>query len=225
MVKAYNHYVKVHGLSWEKPRYKWEQQKPKIPTSQALDTIIERASKQYAVIFKALRETGVMPYELSQVCLRDIDFDKSILNVRGFKGHASRSFKLKAETVGLLKWYLQKYGKFPRSEWICRAWRRLRDKVAGELNEPSLKTIRLYDLRHFYGSMLYHRTKDILFTKQQMGHKKIETTLLYAQLLDLDSEDYHAATAKTVEEACKLVESGFQYVCEFEGIKLFRKPK
>jgi integrase len=225
LVKAYNHYVQVNGLSWEKPHYKWQQQKPKIPTNEALDTIIERASRKYQAIFKLLRETGAMPYELSQVTLKDVDLDSSILNVRGFKGHASRSFKLKAETLGLLKWYLQKYQSFPKSEWISRAWRRLRDKVSLELQDPALKTIRLYDLRHFYGTMLYHRTKDILFTKQQMGHKKIETTLLYAQLLDLDSEDYHSATAKTVEEACKLIESGFQYVCEFEGVKLFRKPK
>jgi len=225
LVKAYNHYVHVCGLSWEKPRYKWEQQKPKIPTMEALNTIIEKASKKYVVIFRTLREIGVMPYELSQVALRNIDFDRGIINVRGFKRHASRSFKLKAETVGSLKWFFTKYAKFPESEWICRAWRRVRDKVAAELNDPSLKTIRLYDLRHFYGTMLYHRTRDILFTKQQMGHKKIETTLLYAQLIEFGDEGYHSAAARTVEEASKLIESGFQYVCEVEGVKLFRKPK
>jgi hypothetical protein len=33
------------------------------------------------------------------------------------------------------------------------------------------------------------------------------------------------ATASTVEEASKLVEAGFEYVCDVEGFKLFRKPK
>src|SRR3972149_7294136 len=85
LVKAYNHYVQMNGLSWEKPKYKWEQQKPKIPTMEALNTIIERASKKYSVIFKTLREIGVMPYELSQVAVRNIDFEKGTVNVRGFK--------------------------------------------------------------------------------------------------------------------------------------------
>jgi hypothetical protein len=31
--------------------------------------------------------------------------------------------------------------------------------------------------------------------------------------------------AWTIDEACKLVESGFQYVYDFENAKIFRKPK
>ena len=31
--------------------------------------------------------------------------------------------------------------------------------------------------------------------------------------------------AKSVSEACKSIESGFKYVTEIEGAKLFRKPK
>jgi len=40
------------------------------------------------------------------------------------------------------------------------------------------------------------------------------------------SDEYCSATAKTVEEACKLVETGFEeYVCVFNGVKIFRKRK
>ena len=53
---------------------------------------------------------------------------------------------------------------------------------------------------------MYPGTKDILFTKQQMGHGKIETTLQYAQLLEVNCEDYYSAVAKTVKEACQLTE-------------------
>jgi hypothetical protein len=30
---------------------------------------------------------------------------------------------------------------------------------------------------------------------------------------------------QTIEEACKLVEAGFEYITEMEGVKLFRKRK
>jgi hypothetical protein len=34
-----------------------------------------------------------------------------------------------------------------------------------------------------------------------------------------------ATVAHSEEEACKLVESGFDYVCDFNGNKIFRKLK
>jgi hypothetical protein len=40
-------------------------------------------------------------------------------------------------------------------------WSRLKVIVAKKLSEPQLAQIRLYDLRHFAGSMTYHKTKDM----------------------------------------------------------------
>jgi integrase len=223
LVKAYQWYVKVYGLDWEKPKYHWEQQKPKIPTTETLISIIDRASQKYQVIFTALMETDISPMELSKILARDIDTEQNLLNVRGFKGHASRTFKLKPKTMASLIWFFKKYNSFPRADRISKAWQRLRNEVATE--NPNVKKIRLYDLRHFYGTMLYHKTRDILYTKMMMGHKKIETTLLYAQLIDFGSDEYNCKVAKSLEEASKLIEAGFDYVTELDGVKLFRKRK
>jgi hypothetical protein len=73
--------------------------------------------------------------------------------------------------------------------------------------------------------MLYYKTKDILYVKQQMGHSKIETTLIYTQLVNFKEDEYHSAIAKNVQEAQKLIESGFEYVTTFNDIMLFRKRK
>ncbi|MCJ7422692.1 hypothetical protein MUP01_00265 [Candidatus Bathyarchaeota archaeon] len=98
-VKSYSAYVQLNGLCWKKPTYRWERKIPKIPTTEALNKIISRASKKYAVIFRLLMETGVMPHELANVSLRDIDLERRVLCVQGFKGHASRTFKIKGETL------------------------------------------------------------------------------------------------------------------------------
>jgi hypothetical protein len=37
--------------------------------------------------------------------------------------------------------------------------------------------------------------------------------------------DYTCKTAKTLEEATLLIEDGFEYVTEMDGVKLFRKRK
>jgi hypothetical protein len=52
-----------------------------------------------------------------------------------------------------------------------------------------------------------------------------QTALFYLQCMDFGSEEYHCAIAKTVNEATKLIEQGFDFVCDVDGIKLFRKRK
>ena len=228
-VKSYNAYVQLNGLCWKKPTYRWERKIPKIPTTEALNKIISRASKKYAVIFRVLMETGVMPHELANVSLRDVDLERGVLCVQGFKGHASRTFKIKSETLAMLKEYLANYGSrekpFPESVWMGKMWIKFRNSLADKLKDPSIRQIRLYDLRHYFGTMTYHRTKDILYVKQQMGHKKLETVMLYAQLVDFEDDEFYSATAKTIDEAKALIEQGFEYVTEIDGIKLFRKRK
>ncbi len=61
--------------------------------------------------------------------------------------------------------------------------------------------------------------------KQKLGWKKLETALFYLQRMDLGSQEYHSATANSVSEATKLVEQGFDYVTDVDGVKLFRKRK
>ncbi len=60
-----------------------------------------------------------------------------------------------------------------------------------------------------------------------LGHKNITNTLRYTQLIQMDDDEFITKVAKTVEEACKLVEAGYEYVTEFQdqGVKIFRKRK
>jgi pentose-5-phosphate-3-epimerase len=73
--------------------------------------------------------------------------------------------------------------------------------------------------------MEYHRTKDILHVMQLLGHKSIKNTLVYTHLVDFGGDDFICKVAKNVDEAKALVESGFDYVTEVDGMKLFRKRK
>jgi len=60
---------------------------------------------------------------------------------------------------------------------------------------------------------------------KMLGHRDIKTTLIYTQLIQFESDEFHSSTAKTVEEAEQLVETGFEYVCTYNDIMLFRKRK
>jgi hypothetical protein len=75
--------------------------------------------------------------------------------------------------------------------------------------------------------MEYAKTKNILHVRNLLGHKSVQSTELYTQLIDFRDDEYHSAVARTVEEAQKLVETGFEYVTgEYsDGGKIFRKRK
>ncbi len=96
-----------------------------------------------------------------------------------------RMLKLKEETHALLTNYVKKraFGIneriFPSGAVISNTYERLKASIAKKLNDPELKKIRLYDLRHYFATMLYYRTKDILLVKEKLGHKNINNTLIY----------------------------------------------
>ena len=40
-----------------------------------------------------------------------------------------------------------------------------------------------------------------------------------------EDDEFYSATANSVSEAAKLIEQGFDYVCDIDAVKLFRKRK
>jgi hypothetical protein len=75
--------------------------------------------------------------------------------------------------------------------------------------------------------MEYHKIKDILHVMRILGHKNITNTLRYTQLIQTEDDEFISRVAKTFEDACKLIETGYEYVAEFQdqGAKIFRKRK
>lgn len=228
---AYDEYVKANGLSWKITIYRTHHRLPKIPTTEQVNVIIaETRCLRKALAFSIIRDTGIRPIELHKLTLKHIDLEKGILYPSSAKMGEGRSLKVKSKTLAMLKRYVGTNDFnvsetiFPKPTKMKANFIRARNRLAKKLNDPSIKTVRLYDLRHYFATMLYHKTKDILYVKKMMGHKTLKATLIYTQLVDFRDE-FHCRTAKTVEEASKLVEAGFEYVTEMGGVKLFRKRK
>ena len=226
---AYDIYCKTNAIAWSKPRYKWERKIPLIPTTANIDKIISASTPKFATIFTILKETGLEGCELASTTRQYIDSENGVINAQGCKGHNSRSIKLKAKTAEMLRRYLAIHNgekPFPSSKTISNIWQRTRDKLAQALNDPQLKQIPLRNLRHYHATHLYDKTKDILLVKQRLGHKKIETTMFYTQLIHFnDEEEYTVRVAQTIEEDKELIENGFQYVTERESMKIYKKRK
>lgn len=77
--------------------------------------------------------------------------------------------------------------------------------------------------------MLYHKTRDPLYVMQFLGHKKLDTTLLYIQieqaLYQEPADDFTVKVASTAQEIKALLEVGFEYICQRENLVFLRKRK
>jgi len=228
---AYTHYVKEYGLSWEKPIYKRAHRLPNAPTTEQVNKIIAHAGRKNSMIFSILRDTGLRPIELHRLPLKNIDLNKGVIYPETAKSGMARALKLKKSSLAMLKEYVAKRDlnlngrMFPTTTVMTHVFMRIRDRLARKLHEPELKRFGLYDLRHYFATMLYHKTKDFLYVKQQLGHRRLENTLVYTHLIDFKDEEYIVRVAKTVKEVCQLIEAGFEYVTDMEDVKLLRKRK
>ena len=102
-----------------------------------------------------------------------------------------------------------------------------RKKIAAKLQNPRINRITFHTLRHWRASVEYHRTKDLAHVKEMLGHRSIQSTMVYTYLMDNhEVDEYISRVTRSVEGVRRLVEVGFEYITEFEdGLKLFRKPK
>jgi len=230
LVSAYARYVKFHGLFWVKPLYRRIERHPNIPTSLQIETLINFASRNYRPIL-VLAKYGLRPIEISMVRRKDIDLERRLIHVRTAKKGKARTVKLKPSDINLVAIYLsmKQYKNedlvFPHNRAITDNYIKIKKHLVEKNRDPSYLAIRLYDFRHYFATMLYHKTKDILYVKEQLGHRRIENTLIYTHLVDFESDEWICKVAGDISTATDLIEQGFEYVCEIEDAKLFRKRK
>ena len=231
---AYSQYCKANGIPWDRPKLQTEVYPVKVPTEENIDKIISSASLKFAVTFH-ISKHGLRPDEISKITLRDIDLSTGKISVRTSKLGLERTINLRRETADLLRDYVNRYQisqindkLFSKAKSIREAWTLYRKKAYQKFKEPELLKIRLYDLRHWYGTTQYITTRDIFHVKYLMGHRNIESTLHYMHIakgLVNYSDDYTVKVASNLIEFTSLLESGFEYVSDYGDAKVLKKRK
>jgi integrase len=230
LIDIYAHYAKLNNIQWTKPIYQREERITRIPKEEQINKIISHSTLRYATAYSIIRDCGLRPVELGNLKVKDIDLDTGEIYPITAKHGAGRILKLRGSTLSMVKEYITKNSLCPmdtlwNSKRVKENWSKQKSIVSEYLGEPELKQIRLYDLRHYAGSMCYYKTKDIIYTMRFLGHKNIKNTLRYVHLVNFDKEEYLVKATGDICEAKILIEQGFEYVTELDGIKLFRKRK
>jgi integrase len=225
---AYRHLVKMEGLSWEEPKYYGENKLPFIPYEKEVDSLITSLSPTLATLTRTLKETGTRIGEALQIQMRDVDVERKTITINAVeKNSLPRSVRVSEELIAMIKRYGGQQKVFRgNSETYRSRFSKLRRRISEKVQNPRLDYINFHTFRHFFATKLYSQTKDILFVKEQLGHKNIQNTLIYTHLIKFDdNEAFTVKIASTIDEFTQLLESGFEYISDYEGKKVLRKRK
>lgn len=78
--------------------------------------------------------------------------------------------------------------------------------------------------------MEYHKINDPHHVKQVLGHRRIDSTILYVNIEkavfnDAAIDGFHFKVAQKPEEIKSLLETGFEYILQKDRLAYFRRRK
>ena len=226
---AYDLFVKCYGIKWTRPIYKATRKLPFIPVEREIDDLIAACNKHIALFLQIGKETGARAGEIFTLEWVDINHETSTISITPEKGSNPRNLRYSIRLDNMLnqipKTDSKIFAHYKNLNTLRRTFQRQRKKAANKLGNPRLLRITFHTLRHWKGTTEYHKTKDILHVMKLLGHRNIKNTLLYTQLMDTKEDDYICKTAETTKDIAQLIEDGFEYICEQENLKFFRKRK
>lgn len=232
-VEAYTTFLEMEGRAWNPPKYKRPQNLAFIPTETEIDQLIAAAGKITGAFLQGLKDTGVDPGELARARWVDVDKETRTLKINfPVKGHNARILRISDEFLNRIMSF-QKTSEtiFNRKRMCANFWAQ-RKRIARKLQNPRITEIHFTTFRHWKGTTEYHRTKDIIYVQKLLGHKSLQSTMVYIDYEKAcfgtpDNEKFYSKVATNVGEAAELIEDGWEYVTgEYaDGGKIFRKRR
>jgi len=232
-INAYSLFLKVNGTHWEKPKCKVARKLPFIPAEQELDALIAGCGNKTATFLQLLKETAMRSGEAKRLLWTDFDPERRLITLNfPEKGGNPRIWRVSGKLTGMLnampRKSLKVFGDGPINS-MKTTFLKARKRIANKLQNPRLLQISFHTFRHWRATMYYHETKNPLLVKELLGHQKLDTTLLYIQIeqaMYTEADDKFTVMAvNKPEEIKKLLEVGFEYVCQKDDLTFLRKRK
>ena len=148
---------------------------------------------KHKILLGLLYGCGLRCFEVRNVRLRDLDFDRKLLHVVQGKGRKDRYLPLSEHLIRGIKTYIEaekpkdwlfngkpeadRSGGDFDSRYSQRGVQWAVKQSAGNAGIP--KDVHVHTLRHTFATHLLEDGLDIMTVKDLMGHGRIQTTMLY----------------------------------------------
>jgi len=149
---------------------------------------------KHRLVLALLYGCGLRRFELANIKLQDVDFDRKMLHVREGKGRKDRYVPLGENLTRGIKTYLEAEKPYiwlfngksntGQLQQFTGAGVRWVVKEAGRKSGIK-KHVTSHVLRHTYATHLLEMGLDIMTLKELLGHEDIQTTLVYLHIAQL----------------------------------------
>ena len=78
------------------------------------------------------------------------------------------------------------------SDVLRQNFQHQRKRITFKLQNPRLNQITVFTFRHWKATMEYRKTRDMLHVKEVLGHKSLNNTMLYTQLISFKDDEFNA---------------------------------
>ena len=173
----------------------------KEKAQELLELLQQRENKRLYELTTLLLFTGARFSEVARLTWSDINFNTNLIYFASSKDGNARYIKMSNRVLEVVNSLYKnkinnlviptingnKYEKMPK-EWQIEV-----DKLIPGNDDANKDRLTTHSLRHTHASWLAQSGVDILHIKEQLGHKKIETTMRYSHLID---DRRHQATER-----------------------------
>jgi integrase/recombinase XerD len=161
-------------------------------------------SLKYKAALATAYGAGLRASEVTHIKVNDIDSQQMQIHVEQGKGNKDRNAKLSPTLLRLLRqWWqvAQTERNMLKGGWLFPGLNPVNPMSTRQLNRVFHaaatvagieKPVNLHSLRHSFATHLLEQGVDIRVIQVLLGHKKIETTALYAQVATTTLRDTHS---------------------------------
>jgi len=209
---AYNKYAKFYGITWIMPKYREPPKNIALPTKEKIQMLIANAGKLLGMKLTLSMETGLRPVELCRLKVKDLDLEHKTVNPTTAKRGNARTLPLSESLKQKLQEHIIQNNLTPNDllfrgtdpDHYGKQYQIMRNALAQKLKDPSIRTIRLYDLRHYFCTKKLNDIGNPYTVMVLMGHTKLETTQRYMHLLNINDDEWNCVGTTTAKDAIKL---------------------
>ncbi len=173
----------------------------KEKAQELLELLQQRENKRLYELTVLLLFTGARFSEVSRLTWADVNFNTNLIFFASSKDGNARYIKMSNRVLEVVNSLYKnkinnlviptingnKYEKMPK-EWQIEV-----DRLIPENENANKDRLTTHSLRHTHASWLAQSGVDILHIKEQLGHRKIDTTMRYSHLID---DRRHQATER-----------------------------
>jgi integrase/recombinase XerD len=172
---------------------------------------------KHRILIGLLYGCGLRCFEVRNLMLKDLDFDRKMLHVRQSKGNKDRYVPLSEHLIRGLKLYINT--EKPNT-WLFNG--QPQERAGGDFDSRYsqrgvqwavkqaskkagiVKDVSVHTLRHTFATHLLEDGMDIMTIKELLGHESIETTLIYLHVAQSKTRRYFSPL-DTLFEQCHRV--------------------